>query len=76
MAVETTALTTALDNLADTDYQVWASTPTGGLYAYRTELIYSVALNWSDSWNRNVPADVLPGTTFLAIRATTRFEVV
>jgi hypothetical protein len=54
----------------DTDNQVWVQTPQGGLYAYRTELIYSVARNWTESWNRKPPADVPEGTIFIRVAST------
>lgn len=76
MPNQPTRFTAALDNYTNTEHQVWASTPGGGLFAYRTELIYSVAMNWAKSWNAKAPADVPEGTTFLHVVATTRYQEV
>lgn len=70
------ALNTALTNLTDTEHQVWVSTPSGGLYAYRTEVHYPAAKRWAEAWNTKTPDDVPEGSTFLVIVATTTFRVV
>lgn len=61
---------------ADTDYQVWVVLPTGASYTYRDGLMYLVALNWAKSWNEHKPVDVPEGAQFVAVRATTNYEVI
>ena len=57
------------------DYQVWVRTRSGGFYAYRTNLgALSVARTWADAWNETFPQDV-DAIEFVAVAATTKFEV-
>lgn len=69
-------MNTSLDAYTETDHQVWVQAPTGGLYLYRGGLIYAVARSWAAAWNQQAPADVAPGSVFLAVAATTTFEEV
>ena len=72
-AIEVQDLLPAYDEI---DHQVWVKTPQGGFYAYRTGLgIFSVARSWSESWNKQNPADVPEGSTFHAVKATQSFTL-
>ncbi len=55
---------------------VWVEWPSGGLFAYRTDLIYSVARLWAEQWNSDVPSDVPPGSKFHHVASTTTFKVI
>jgi hypothetical protein len=66
----------AMEAHTESTYQVWVATPAGQpAYAYRTDLIYSVARRWTEAWNKDVPADVAPGSQFVAVEAVTTYRV-
>lgn len=64
----------ALAAYTEHTHQVWVRTPNGGLHAYRTDLIYSVAKAWAAQWNISLPAGIEAGSTFLAVKATTTYQ--
>lgn len=72
---DATATAEALSAHTETDYQVWVVDRVTGLptYAYRTGLIYSVAQRWTAAWNDKPPADVMAGSTFMVVTATTTY---
>lgn len=74
MADTDTTVTVDVTPYESTEHQVWVRSASGGLLAYRTGLIYSVARQWASAWNNNTPAD-LPGATFFVVKATTTYEV-
>lgn len=60
----------------DSTYQVWVWSENGGRFVYRENLIYSVAQNYAKAWNEQPPSDVPNGAAFIAVQATTTFEVI
>jgi hypothetical protein len=74
--VPTPTLTDLLDRHAEKSYQIWVHTPEGGLYAYRTDLIYAVALNWSAAFETHPPTDVPEGSAFIVVESVTTFSLV
>ena len=74
LADQQDALNETLARLTEKSHQVWVKTPEGGLYAYRTDLPYSVASAWTVRWNKSTPEDVPAGTTFHVVEAVTSFR--
>ena len=58
------------------EYQVWVATAEGRpLYLYRGNLgLAWIAQEWADGWNANRPADVMPGSRFVVVTATTSYR--
>jgi hypothetical protein len=74
LADQQDSLNEMLTRLTEKSHQVWVKTPEGGVYAYRTDLPYSVASALALCWNQNTPADVSTGTTFHVVEQTTTFR--
>jgi hypothetical protein len=63
-----------MDAYTTTEHQVWVQPSGGGFFAYRTDLVASVAHNWAKAWNEQPPSEH-PGATFHVVKATTTYSL-